>query len=126
MRCWNCGEKMPKGAKACASCEALVEPEPTEEEMEIVRDMLEQMPPEVLREIQAAVAQSETAEEFVNRIMIGECPHCGSDQTGSCENDAEIDDVLVARCFECGRLWCAECGASLDPSRPICSCWEDE
>ena len=46
-------------------------------------------------------------------IMVGECPKCGSDQVGDCDADPEIDNILVGRCFECGQLWCVECGEPL-------------
>jgi DNA-directed RNA polymerase subunit N (RpoN/RPB10) len=126
MRCWSCGKTIPENAKACKFCEAPAEPEPTEEEIEAVREIFEQMPAEVLDGFRAAFEQSDTAEEFVNRIMIGECPKCGSDETGSCENDPEIEDILVARCFQCGQLWCAECGRFLPRESPSCDCWEDD
>lgn len=126
MQCWNCGKSIPDAARACKFCEAPVELEPTEEEIEAVREILDQMPAEVMDEFRAAFEQSETAEDFINRIMIGACPQCGSDETGSCENDPEIDDILVARCFRCGQLWCAECGQLLERNSPVCDCWKDD
>ncbi len=126
MRCWNCGKEIPEAAQACQFCEAAVKPEPTEEEMEAVRGILEQMPPEDLEELQALVGQSETAEEFADRILVGECPKCGSLETGNCENDPEIGELLVGRCFQCGQLWCTECSRLLELDSPSCKCWEEE
>ena len=57
MRCLNCGKKIPDKAKVCHFCEAAVEAEPTEEEKEAVRGLLDQMPPEVLEELHAAGVQ---------------------------------------------------------------------
>lgn len=124
MQCWNCGKNIPDAAKACKFCEAPVEPEPTEEEVEAVRQILDQMPAQVMKQFQAVFEQSENAEDFINRIMIGDCPRCGSDETGSCENDPEIDDILVARCFQCGQLWCAECGRLFQHDAVHCDCWQ--
>jgi len=84
MRCWNCGRNVPEKAKVCQFCEATIEPEPTEEEKKLVGDLLERMPPGASEELQAAFEQSETAEDFANRILVGECPQCGSTETGDC------------------------------------------
>ena len=126
MRCFNCGKKIPDSAKVCQYCEALVEDAPGEEEQEAVREILQQMPRGVLEELQAAAAESDSAEEFVNRIMVGECPKCGSAETGHCENDPEIGELLVGRCYECGQLWCTECGRLLDRASPTCKCWDED
>ena len=78
MRCQNCGKKIPSTAKVCKFCEAAVEAEPTEEEKEALSDILQQMPPEAMEELLAAFAGANTAEEFADRILVGECPKCGS------------------------------------------------
>ena len=104
MRCWNCDKKIPDNATVCGFCEAAVEGEPTEEEKDVVRDLLKQMPPEAMNELRAAFEGSETAEEFADRIFVGDCPKCGSEETGNCEGDPEIGELLVGRCYECGQL----------------------
>jgi hypothetical protein len=124
--CWNCGQKIPAKAKACQFCEAAVERRSSEEDMQIMRDILELMPPEALDQLQAAFGECATAEEFANRIMVGECPRCGSAETGDCDSDPEIGELLVGRCYQCGQLWCTECGRLLDRSSPTCECWEEE
>ncbi len=48
MHCWNCGKQIPDTARACKFCEAPAEPEPVEEEIEAVREKLDQMPNEVM------------------------------------------------------------------------------
>jgi hypothetical protein len=120
MRCWNCGKTIPADAKACRFCEATIEPQPTAEEEDIVRNMLREMAPEAMPELQSAFEESTTAEEFANRIMVGDCPQCGSADTSDCENDPEIVDPTVGRCFECGQLWCIECGGLLQADDPFC------
>jgi hypothetical protein len=126
MRCWNCGKKIPKKAKACQFCEAAVDAAPTEEEKEILRDLLQQMPAEAIEEFESVIEESDTAEEFVNRIMVGDCPRCGSAETGHCEDDPEIGELLVGRCYQCGQLWCTECLRLLDRASPRCDCWDEE
>ena len=83
-----------------------VEPAPTDEEMEAARHILTQMPPDILADLQAAIRNSETCEAFVNSIFVGDCPACNSSKTGDCENDPEIEELLVGRCYDCGTLWC--------------------
>jgi hypothetical protein len=125
MRCWNCGHKVRKKARVCGHCEADLTKAPTPEEEAAVIELLEQMPPDVLAQMVATVSESDSAEEFANRIMVGECPSCGSDQTGDCDADPEIDNILVGRCYQCGQLWCTECGNTLKPNNLHCDCWDE-
>ena len=126
MRCWNCNRELPQGAKVCSSCEAAIESDPTPEELEAVRAALEQLPPEVMSELRQAVSESATAEEFADRILVGDCPKCGSADTGNCENDPEINELLVGRCYDCGQLFCTECGRLLEPQAATCDCWDED
>ena len=126
MRCWNCGKKIPDTAKVCRFCEAAVQDEPTEAEKDLVRDLLGTMPPEALDELRTAFGNSETAEEFVNSIFVGDCPKCGSEDTGDCDADPEIEELLVGRCYDCGQLWCTECRRLLEQNSPSCECWKEE
>ena len=52
---------------------------------------------------------------------------CGSLRTADCENDPETDDPCVARCFECGQLWCPDCGEFFTNKFAAheCPAWED-
>jgi hypothetical protein len=126
MRCWNCGTKIPADAKVCGYCEAAVKDEPSAEEIELVRGIVEEMPPEALEELQKAMLGSATAEEFVDSIFVGECPKCGSEDTGNCESDPEIGEFVVGRCYKCGQLWCTLCGKLLTAESPTCECWDDD
>ena len=126
MQCLNCGRKIRKKAKVCEFCEAPVEAAPSEDEKEVVRDLLGQMPPEALDELQAAFEGSGTAEEFADRIFVGDCPKCGSEDTGNCEADPEIGELLVGRCYQCGQLWCTECRRLLSRKTPSCECWAED
>ena len=84
------------------------------------------MPPDVLQDLHKAVSESSTAEEFVNRIFVGDCPKCNSENTGCCENDPEIDNICVGRCFDCGQLFCTECLKLLEAGKTDCSCLDDD
>jgi hypothetical protein len=121
MQCLNCGKSIPDTAKICQFCEAPVAEAPTKEEEQVVREVLGQMPPEALEELRAAFMESSTGEEFVNQLMTGSCPKCGSSNTGDCDDDPEIREILLGRCYDCGQLWCTECGQLLNA--PFCKCW---
>jgi len=102
--------------------------EPSPEEEAAAASMLAAMNPDIVAQIRKIFDQSETGEEFVNQIMVGDCPQCGSSKTGDCENDPEIDDPCVGRCFECGQLWCLDCGEYFKANQAInhdCPAWED-
>jgi hypothetical protein len=126
MQCWSCGKEVPESAKLCQFCEAEIEPEPTEQELRFVGDMLSRMPAEALEQLQAAFQQSKDGVDFVNRIMVGDCPNCGSSNTDDCDGDPEIDDICVGRCFDCGQLWCCDCGRLLTHKQPHCPACEEE
>ena len=96
-----------------------VQPEPSEEEKQAVRELLEQMDPEAREALQNEFRLGKTAEEFANRIMVGECPKCRSEDTDHCEHDPEINEILVCRCYDCGRLWRTECGCLLNTEAPL-------
>jgi hypothetical protein len=126
MHCWNCQREIPETAKACVHCEAPVEPEPTPDEMKAAAALFEQLPPEIAAEFRQVAGDCTTADEFVNRIFVGNCPKCDSPHTGDCEDDPEIGELFVGRCYECGQLWCTECERLLDPKTPSCECWDDD
>src|SRR5262249_36648943 len=119
MRCWNCDRKIPPDAKICSHCEAPVTAAQSAEEIEAVRDILEHLPPEAEAELNQAFLDSTTAEEFADRILVGNCPKCDSRNTGNCENDPEISELLVGRCYDCGQFWCTECYRLLEPQAAV-------
>ena len=81
-------------------------PEPSAEERQAARNLLEELPPEALAELQQAFLDSANASH--------------------CENDPEINELLVGRCYDCGQLWCTECDKLLKPGATVCACWNDE
>jgi zinc-ribbon domain len=126
MRCWNCGHAVSEKARHCAHCEADLTEAPSPEEEAAVLEALEQIPPDVLAELGAAMRESATAEDFANLIMVGACPSCGSERTGDCEADPEINELVVGRCYECGQLWCTECGNELTRENFHCDCLDKD
>ncbi len=102
--------------------------EPSAGEQGAAASVLGAMSPDLRGELQDAIVKSASGEDFVNRIMVGDCPQCGCSQTGDCENDPQIDDPCVGRCFECGQLWCLDCGEFFKDAQSIdhdCPAWED-
>jgi hypothetical protein len=125
MRCWNCNHKVTRKARVCWHCEVDLTQAPSAEEAAAVLDLLEQMPADDLAELGDAMSKSATAEDFANLIMVGACPSCESEQTGDCDADPEINELLVGRCYECGQLWCTECGDKLTRTNLHCDCWDE-
>ncbi len=85
-------------------------------------------------------------DQFVNQILIGSCPKCGSNNVHDCKAQSPImvkgflsgiyrqygsncpvamklDDSRVAHCDDCNYLWCLECGAELSFEDPDCDHW---
>jgi hypothetical protein len=128
MLCWSCKKKVPDSAEFCPHCEAAMQEEPSAEDKAAVEELLSNMGPELLDELREAFEKSATGEEFVNRIMIGDCPKCGSSATSDCEDDPDLKDPCVARCFDCGQLWCPDCGEFFKGKEAAdhdCPAWED-
>ena len=126
MKCLNCYREIPETATACQHCEAPVVPPPTEEEMEAAKELLAGFSPEAMSELESVFLASENCDEFVNRIMVGPCPKCGSSETADCEHDPEIGELLLGRCYACGQFWCTECGNLMVGDQRSCECWLDE
>jgi len=126
MRCLNCNREIPDKAKMCGHCEAPVIEPPTPEEMEAARAFLDQLPADAAAELHQALLNSDTAEEFADSILVGNCPKCDGVNTGDCEDDPEIGELLVGRCYDCGQLWCTECLRLLTPKAATCPCWDED
>ena len=128
MKCWSCRKEIPDTTKFCPHCEAEVVEELTANEKEAAEEFLASMSPDLIDELRNAFENSATGEEFVNRIMVGDCPKCGSSNTADCEQDPEIDDACIARCLDCGQLWCPDCGELFQKGHASdhdCPAWED-
>ncbi len=126
MKCSNCGKTIPDGSEVCSFCQLPPDVELTPEDLAMAEELLKEMTPEMLDELQTAFDESGSAEEFANRVLVGPCPQCGSENTSRCEEDPEIDDASVGRCNDCGQLWCCFCDRLLDKSSPACKQCEEE
>jgi len=49
-------------------------------------------------------------DRFVQAVMVGGCPECGSENTYDCENNPLLEDNTIGHCLECETYWCLECG----------------
>jgi hypothetical protein len=127
MNCWSCQKEIPNNAEFCSHCEAEVIAEPSTKEQAAAADVLGAMSSDLISELRDAFDKSDSGEDFVNRIMVGDCPQCGGSKTGDCENDPEIDDPCVGRCYGCGQLWCLDCGEFFKDAQSTehdCPAWE--
>ncbi len=128
MICWSCHKEIPDTAEFCPHCEAEAMEEPPADVIADVQSILASMSPDLMDELRDAFEKSTNGEDFVNRIMVGDCPKCGSSNTGDCENDPELSDPCVGRCLDCGQLWCCDCGRLFQDQRATdhdCPAWED-
>lgn len=88
-----------------------------EKDRDVLWSGLTQLPVEIQQAIGQLVREGRTADEFVSALMVGPCPNCGSEYTRD-GDDAGIPtrdtgDPTVGVCFNCGYLWCLECGNAL-------------
>jgi hypothetical protein len=86
------------------------------------------------------------ADNFVNNLLIGPCPKCGSGNVHDCEAQSptmeksvmfamyrqygsncpvakKLNDPGVGHCDDCGFLWCLGCGSKLTEDEPNCGHW---
>ncbi|MFW5923247.1 MAG: hypothetical protein ACOCSQ_02570 [Planctomycetota bacterium] len=124
MLCWNCGKDVSDDADFCPDCEADMSEQPTEEEMEMAEQLFGQFSEDEKDSLVSIFEQSDTAEEAVRAIMVGDCPKCESTNTSDCESDQNLADPTLAQCLDCGYLWCTECGMPVDRDDPECGHWE--
>lgn len=127
MKCWNCGREIPETAKACQYCEASTETGTGfHERCAATQEAFGQLPPDAQETLRELAKTRPPAEGFSDSCLVGDCPGCGSSNTGDHEHDPEVEDNCVGRCFECGFVWCLECDRELDKRNPHCSCFEED
>ncbi|MBN1674882.1 MAG: hypothetical protein JXR37_27810 [Kiritimatiellae bacterium] len=122
MKCFNCGKNVPDGATACKYCEADLR-QMDGLAPEALEQALKHIPADAMAEMRKMAEQYDTAEDFANAIFVGDCPKCGSEQVGTFEEVAGIEDPTIARCFACGHMWCAECGEPIADPNTRCGHW---
>jgi hypothetical protein len=123
MRCFHCRKPIPDDAERCQFCGESTKF--TAEEEQIAQQLMDQMDPETVEQFEALLQQCGTADEFVNAVLIGDCPACGSSSTNGCQDDPEIADPSVGRCLDCGQLWCPFCERLLTKAAPSCDCLDE-
>lgn len=129
MKCWNCQKEIPDGAKSCSYCEKgqnreAVEPKVLEEALEAIN----KAEPGIVDQLRTMAECYGTAEDFANAIFAGVCPACGSEKTETCEDVQGIENIMVGRCTECGKIFCTDCGQTFEndvvtissPNCPAC------
>jgi predicted RNA-binding Zn-ribbon protein involved in translation (DUF1610 family) len=128
MDCWSCGRKIPDTATYCPYCEAHAEEELSVDDEAAVQKVLAEMSPDTMNVLREVFEDSKSGDEFVHRVLVGDCPNCGSSITADCEDHPEIGHAYYARCLECDYLWCMFCGETIDPHRPFdheCPDWTE-
>ncbi|MGB7346264.1 MAG: SEC-C metal-binding domain-containing protein [Pirellulaceae bacterium] len=128
--CWSCDKPLPETAKRCPHCEAKVDDAPSAEDAAMLMELFQEMDPRMIDTMKQMVEESENGEDFLNRIMVGPCPTCDSDNTGDCEDDPEIDDPSIGRCFDCSQLFCCDCDelfkTDANAAAHNCPIWDED
>ncbi len=115
MKCWNCHNEIPDGAKSCSYCEKMQDRESVEPEaLEEVLEAIDKAEPGLVDQLLAMAECCETAEDFANAIFSTGCPACGSKKSETCEDVLGIENIMVGRCIECGKIFCTDCGQAFE------------
>lgn len=115
MKCWNCQKEIPDEAKSCSYCERRQDREPVDPEaFKEALKSINTAEPGFVDQLRAIAERYETAEDFANAILSGDCPACGSEETETCEDVLGIENIMVGRCVECGKIFCTECGQAFE------------
>jgi len=81
------------------------------------------LPQEIQDFLKICAKKSDTEEQFVSEIMVGDCPECGRSKTIDCDGIEGVEDPTLGLCKNCGYFWCIECGSQL-VSNFNCEHWE--
>lgn len=81
------------------------------------------LPQEIQDFLKNCAEESDTEEQFLSEIMVGDCPECGSSDTSDCDGIEGVEDPTLGLCKNCGYFWCIECGSQL-VSNFNCEHWE--
>ncbi len=96
---------------------------------EKLRDLLASLPQDVIDYVKMVAERSQSQEDFLRLIFVGDCPRCNSSNSVQCDNVTGIENPTLGLCVDCGFVWCLECGGQLEtaywPEREIrCGHWE--
>ena len=81
------------------------------------------MPEEARDELTRLAQDSDSEDEFVRAVFVGDCPRCASGETTMPEGPDGEEDLTVGVCKACGYVWCLECDHELAPGTP-CGHWD--
>ncbi len=122
MKCPNCLKEMPENANICRWCETDVREHmpPCQETRDAINEFIADLPVEQIEHLDQLHRECETAEDFANAILVGNCPACGGTKVGDCDEDPDYMNSFLGRCFECGAVWCTECEHVLGDNEKEC------
>jgi hypothetical protein len=83
----------------------------------------ETIPEEARDELTRLAQDSDSEEEFLRTVFVGDCPSCGSEETAMPKGADGEEDLSVGVCNACGYLWCLECDRELTPGTS-CGHWQ--
>jgi len=81
------------------------------------------LPQEIQDFLKICAKKSDTEDQFISEIMVGDCPECGNSNTIDCDGIEGVEDPTLGLCKNCGYFWCIECGSQL-VSNFNCEHWE--
>jgi hypothetical protein len=89
---------------------------------ETVSDILKSLHRDVYDSLMDLLQKTESSDEYVRQIFIGDCPVCGSEKTSDCD-ELPIEDITVGVCLKCFTFWCTECGTIFKKGQTVCDHW---
>ena len=95
----------------------------SKEETQELEKLWHGMPEEARDELMRLAEESDSEDEFVRAVFVGDCPSCGSVETAMPEGADGEEDLTVGVCKACGYLWCLECERELTPGA-ACGHWD--
>ncbi len=100
------------------------------DELSMIKNFIHSLDPSLMEEFNALAETCETEDEFVHQVMIGNCPHCESDNTADSSDDPEFEDPSFAQCKDCGTIYCCGCQETFDDAKHAtahnCPLWPDD
>ncbi len=81
------------------------------------------IPEEARDELMRLAEESDSEDEFVRAVFVGDCPSCGSSETAMPEGPDGEEDLTVGVCKACSHVWCLECDHELAPGES-CGHWD--
>ncbi|HVN22807.1 MAG TPA: hypothetical protein VMT71_02470 [Syntrophorhabdales bacterium] len=93
-----------------------------DQETQEIKKLWESMPEEARDELMRLAEETDSEDDFVRAVFVGDCPRCSSADTGMPDGPDGEEDLTVGVCGACGYIWCLECERELDAGAP-CGHW---